>query len=143
MLKDRTLEGYECRTEAVYKIADSLGISYERGKQSQQIDKIYRDLSPVFKGEGTLPIGSGKTGRLRQAAYRKLYDFAKSQYDIEIDEWKEATEKKRSHNNDNEENNLVEITSRFLNKLDKGEMNQEEFIGAIRGIVAVKTNTKH
>ncbi|WP_421381718.1 hypothetical protein ACOJQI_20855 [Bacillus salacetis] len=135
MLENRTLEGYECRTESMFKIADELGIDYVRGESNKELDRIYRDLAPVFKGEDTLPIGTGKTGRLRQASYHKLYNFARQQYNIEVPDWS-PIQAKRHSNKAKKEDRTIALLSSFLSELDQGEIKQDEFIGAIRGIVA-------
>jgi hypothetical protein len=136
MLKHHTIEGYECRTEAMYKIADTLGINYKRGNKSLKLDKIYRDLAPVFKGNDTLPIGTGKSGRLRQAPFIKLYNFAKAQYNIEVTEWNIKNIHKAFNKTDKDDKGTVGLIASFLNKLDEGHINSDEFIGAVRGVIA-------
>ena len=135
MLENRILDGYECRTESTFKIADALGITYERGKKNKQVDKIYRDLALIFKGDDSLPVGTGKTGRLRQAPVSKLYTFARNQYNAEITQWNATQSSKSIDNNKDNTASIVLITS-FLNKLDEGSMIADEFIGAVRGIIA-------
>jgi len=136
MLESRILPGYECRNESMFKIADALGLPYERTERNnKQLDKIYRDLAPVFQGEDTLPIGTGKTGRIRQTPTHKLYTFAKKQYNVEVEEWNPSQDDKPTKKKNKESSLIVLITS-FLNRLDEGRMKPEEFIGAVRGIFA-------
>lgn len=135
MLEKHTLNGYECRTEATLKIADSLGIPYELGKKNKQVDKIYRDLAPLFKGDDSLPIGTGKTQRLRQVPFTKLFTFAKSQYNTEITQWN-VTESNESVKDVKNTTVTIVLINSFLNKLDEDCMKVDEFIGAIRGIIA-------
>lgn len=140
MLEKRTLDGYECRTEAMFIIADALGYKYEIGEKDKRLDKIYRDLSLVFKDKDTLPIGTGKTGRLRQAPFNKLFDFAKKHYNVEVDKWK-VTDESSETIHEQKDDTMI-IIQQFLNKLDDGTMTQSEFIGAIRGIVALHNMNK-
>ena len=108
------------------------------GEKNNQVDRIYRDLAIVFKSEDSLPIGTGKTGRLRQASFASLYNFAKKQYNVEVVDWKVV--KKNDITNDKaiKDYGITSILESFLNKLDKGSMNPDEFIGAVRGIIAVQ-----
>jgi hypothetical protein len=134
MLK-ATIPGYYSRVQAHRILVDALGLEND----SHEFHRLYRDLKPIFSEQGEQgvnrkPIGSGgQTQRLQQVHHEDLYRFTKQTYGIEINEWK-PKQSVQTEQGTNEDERINEITI-LLKQLDKGRINQDVFINAVRDIV--------